>query len=96
MAEYMTQHIGESYTGIISGVTQRGVFVELPNSVEGFVPVDSFEGSKYRFDGVITQVDENTGDKLTIGQTLAIQVVAADVASGRIDFIPDTSVNTEL
>ncbi|MBW7573241.1 ribonuclease R [Caproiciproducens faecalis] len=95
MAEYMTQHIGERYTGIISGVTQRGVFVELPSSVEGFVPVDSFEGARFRFDGIITQVDENTGRKLTIGQELAIQVVAADVASGRIDFIPDTSVGEE-
>lgn len=89
MAEYMAQHIGESYSGIISGVTQRGVFVELPNSVEGFVPVDSFEGARYRFDGLITQVDENTGHKLTIGQPLDIKVVSADVASGRIDFMPD-------
>nr|WP_319487876.1 ribonuclease R [uncultured Caproiciproducens sp.] len=96
MAEYMTQHIGDCYTGIISGVTMRGVFVELPNSVEGFVPVDSFEDAKYRFDGIITQIDENTGHKLTIGQTLSIKVVAADVASGRIDFIPDTSVNADL
>ncbi len=90
MAEYMSQHIGECYSGIISGVTQRGVFVELPNSVEGFVPVDSFEGANYRFDGLITQVDQNTGKKLTIGQPLGIKVVAADVASGRIDFMPDS------
>ncbi|QEY34304.1 ribonuclease R [Caproiciproducens galactitolivorans] len=89
MAEYMTQHIGECYDGIISGVTQRGVFVELPNSVEGFVPVDSFEGAKFHFDGVITQVDENTGRRLTIGQPLSVQVAAADVASGRIDFVPN-------
>lgn len=93
MAEYMSQHIGEFYSGIISGVTQRGVFVELPNSVEGFVPVDSFEGANYRFDGLITQVDQNTGKKLTIGQPLDIKVVAADVASGRIDFIPDFREN---
>jgi ribonuclease R len=90
MAEYMAQHIGDRYSGIISGVTMRGVFVELENSVEGFVPVDSFEGAKYRFDGLITQVDENTGNKLTIGQRLNIKVVAADVASGRIDFIAYT------
>lgn len=90
MAEYMRQHIGEAYGGIISGVTQRGVFVELPNSVEGFVPVDSFEGANYQFDGLISQLDRNTGKRLTIGQPLAIRVVAADVASGRIDFVPDT------
>jgi ribonuclease R len=89
MAEYMAQHIGDCYTGIISGVTMRGVFVELPNSVEGFVPMTSFEGADYRFDGKITQVDERTGKKLTIGQTLPVKAVSADVASGRIDFIPN-------
>ncbi len=89
MAEYMTHHIGESYTGIISGVTQRGVFVELPNSVEGFVPIDSFEDADYKFDGLISQIDQKTHKKLTIGQTLKIKVAASDVASGRIDFIPE-------
>ncbi len=89
MAEYMSQHLGDCYTGVISGVTMRGVFVELPNSVEGFVPTLSFEGADYRFDGMITQVDEKSGNKLTIGQSLDVKVVAADVASGRIDFIPN-------
>lgn len=89
MAEYMSQHLGEHFMGIISGVTQRGVFVELPNSVEGFVPVDSFEGTDFQFDGMITQIDRKTGRKLTIGQQLSITVAAADVASGRIDFVPD-------
>lgn len=95
MAEYMAQHIGETYSGIISGVTQRGVFVELPNSVEGFVPIASFEGADYQFDGLITQVDRRTGKKLTIGQTLDIRVAAADVASGRIDFVPDNGETVE-
>lgn len=89
MAEYMTQHIGESYTGIISGVTQRGIFVELPNSVEGFVPIDSFTETDYKFDGMVSQIDQKTKKKLTIGQRLNIKVAAADVASGKIDFIPD-------
>ena len=96
MAEYMTQHIGESYSGIISGVTQRGVFVELPNSVEGFVPAESFEGANYRFDGLITQIDQNTGNKLTIGQPMNIIVAAADVDSGRIDFVPDLTSSADL
>lgn len=87
MAEYMTQHIGEVYDGVISGVTQRGVFVELENSAEGFVPMESIPNSDYRFDGVITQVDAKSGNRLTIGHPLRIQVAAADVASGRIDFV---------
>ena len=88
MAEYIRGHIGERFVGIISGVTQRGVFVQLPSSVEGFVPIDSFEGCRFTFDGMITQYDELSRRKLTIGQELAIRVAAADVASGRIDFLP--------
>jgi ribonuclease R len=88
MAEYISQHIGEVYDGVISGVTPRGIFVELANTVEGFVPMDSFKDAHYQFDGMMTQIDRNSGKKLTIGQPIRIQVVAADVASGRIDFIP--------
>ncbi len=87
MAEYMTRHIGDVCSGIVSGVTQRGVFVELENSVEGFVPMESFPDSHFAFDGVLSQVDAETGRKITIGCPLCIEVVAADVASGRIDFI---------
>ena len=88
MAEYMLGHLGERFDGIISGVTMRGVFVELESSVEGFVPVESFEGADFHFDGMITQVDSKTGRRLTIGQPLRIQVAGADVASGKIDFVP--------
>lgn len=89
MAEYMRAHLGEHFVGTISGVTMRGVFVELPNTVEGFVPVESFPNSHFQFDGVVTQYDETTGRKLTIGQELPVKAVAADVSSGRIDFIYD-------
>ncbi|MFU0833156.1 MAG: Ribonuclease R [Oscillospiraceae bacterium] len=88
MAEYIGQHIGEVYDGLISGVTQRGIFVELPNTVEGFVPIDSFRDANYQFDGMMTQIDRISGKKLTIGQPIRVQLVAADVASGRIDFVP--------
>ena len=87
MAEYMRAHLGEAFMGVISGVTMRGVFVELSNSVEGFVPIDTFPDSDYQFDGVVTQYDRTTGKKLTIGQSLPVKVVASDVATGRIDFM---------
>ena len=88
IAEFMTQHIGEEFDGVICGVTQRGVFVELESSAEGFVAVDTFEGASFEFDGIVTQTDQISGITMTIGQPLRIQVVAADVSSGRIDFIP--------
>lgn len=93
MAEYMTQHIGESYDGVVSGVTQHGLFVELENSVEGFVPIESFPEADYRFDGILSQVDRKTGKKITIGNPLRICVVSADVASGRIDFTRENEEN---
>ena len=83
----MRAHLGEAFMGVISGVTMRGVFVELSNSVEGFVPIDTFPDSDYQFDGVVTQYDRTTGKKLTIGQSLPVKVVASDVATGRIDFM---------
>ncbi|ARP50763.1 MULTISPECIES: ribonuclease R [Caproicibacterium] len=87
-AEYMAQHLGEEYDGIISGVTMRGVFVELSNSVEGFVPVADFTDKHFEFDGRLSQVDEATRERLTIGDPLRVVNVAADVSSGRIDFTP--------
>ena len=87
-AEYMTRHVGECFDGVVSGVTQRGLFVELDNTVEGFVPMETFADSDYHFDGILTQVDAKTGNKLTIGNTLHIRVASADVASRRIDFAP--------
>ena len=92
MAEYMTQHIGEQFDGVISGVTGRGLFVQLTNSVEGFVPIDAFVDAEFEFDGMMTQVDRITGDKLTIGMPIRIQVIAADVSTGRIDFMPASEV----
>ena len=48
--EYMAQHIGEEYQGVISGVTQGGFFVELGNTVEGRVKVESLSGDRYEWD----------------------------------------------
>lgn len=87
-AEFMKSHVGEEFDGVVSGVTQRGVFVQLQNSVEGFVPIGAFPNADYRFDGVVTQVDERTGSRITIGTPMRILVAAADIPTGRIDFLP--------
>ena len=86
MAEYMKRHIGEVYEGIISGVTMRRASGELPNTVEGFVPVETIPNARFQFDGMMSQLDQNTGHKLTIGQKMTVRVVSSDVASGKIDF----------
>lgn len=87
MAEYMSQHIGEHFEGTVSGVTMRGVFVRLENSVEGFVSLDAFEGEDFVYDGLITQ--RSPKRELTIGTPLPIIVASAYVATGKVDFAPD-------
>lgn len=87
MAEYMSQHIGEHFEGTVSGVTMRGVFVRLENSVEGFVSLDAFEGEDFVYDGLITQ--RSPKHELTIGTPLPIIVASAYVATGKVDFVPD-------
>ncbi len=88
MAEYMRAHIGEEFDGVISGVTARGVFVQLSSGAEGFAPIESFENARLLYDGVFAYTDEVTGRQLTIGQPLRILVASADVATGRVDFVP--------
>lgn len=87
MAEYMSQHIGEHFEGTVSGMTMRGVFVRLENSVEGFVSLDAFEGEDFVYDGLITQ--RSPKRELTIGTPLPIIVASAYVATGKVDFVPD-------
>lgn len=87
MAEYMSQHIGEHFEGTVSGVTMRGVFVRLENSVEGFVSLDAFENEDFVYDGLITQ--RSPKRELTIGTPLPIIVASAYVATGKVDFVPD-------
>ncbi|WP_417111269.1 ribonuclease R [Hominenteromicrobium sp.] len=87
MAEYMSQHIGEHFEGTVSGVTMRGVFVRLENSVEGFVSLDAFEDEDFVYDGLITQ--RSPKRELTIGTPLPIIVASAYVATGKVDFAPD-------
>lgn len=88
VAEYMRAHIGEKHVGIISGATARGLFVRLKNGAEGFVSIDAFKGD-YLFDGVISHVDKTTKKSMTVGDEMSIIVASSDVASGRVDFMPN-------
>jgi len=89
MAEYMRAHLGEHHVGVISGVTPKGVFVKLENNAEGFVSLQDFEGADFEFDGEICHRDLRSGRVLMMGDELPILVAGADVATGRIDFMPE-------
>ncbi len=88
MAEYMKAHIGEEYEGIVSGVVKTGVFVRLYNNVEGFVSVDDFAEYAFEKASEISFKCRKTGKVLTLGTKIDIVVASADVAGGRIDFMP--------
>ena len=85
-AEYMHNHLGEVYTGTISGITPRGVFVALDNTVEGFIPAAQLcKGEPTVTEGV-RLFDPLTGRHWMLGDAIKIKVTGADVALGRIDF----------
>lgn len=85
-AEYMTNHLGEVFTGTVSGVTPRGVFIALDNTVEGFVPAAQIcKGEAVVTEGVRI-FDPLTGRAWMLGDPMKVKVAAADVALGRVDF----------
>ena len=85
-AEYARRHLGECYEGIISGVTQRGIFVELENGVEGFVPASSLTPSGTNLTEGIRLSDPVSGKSWSLGDSMMITIVRADVNLGKVDF----------
>lgn len=85
MAEYMEDHIGETYTGIISGVTNFGMFVELPNLVEGLVHISTLKGFYNYVPELLSLVSEGN-IKYTIGNKIDIIVTGASKEAKTIDF----------
>ena len=87
MAEYMEQHIGEEYDGIISSITSFGIFVELENTVEGMIRFDKLGDEYFIYDGDRkTLVGEKTKVTYHIGDKMKIRVIRADKQSRQIDF----------
>lgn len=87
-AEYMEQFIGESFDGIISGVTTWGMYVELPNTIEGMVRVADIPGDYYYFEEENYQmVGEHTHKTYKLGQSIRVTVDAVDKILRTIDFV---------
>ena len=82
-AEYARRHLGECYEGTISGVTQRGLFVELEN---GFVPASSLTPSGTNLTEGIRLSDPVSGKSWSLGDSMMITIVRADVNLGKVDF----------
>jgi ribonuclease R len=93
-AEYMQQYIMETFTGIVSGITAFGMFVELENTIEGLVRLSSMDDDYYRYDEKqYCLIGERTGEIYRIGDTVDVVVTRSSPESRQIDFVLATDAD---
>ena len=87
MAEYMEDHIGETFEGIISSITNFGMFVELSNTIEGLIKMEDLSDDYYFFDEINLQlVGKRTGKRFKMSDKVKVKVVNASKREKTIDF----------
>ncbi|MCM1387681.1 MAG: ribonuclease R [Bacillus sp. (in: Bacteria)] len=86
-AEYMEAHIGETFDGVISGITSWGIYVELSNTIEGMIHVAKLPGDYYVYDeNAYEMIGEKTGKKYRLGEQIRIRVDGVERMTRTIDF----------
>ena len=86
--EYMAQFVGETFEGVISGVTAFGIFVELENGVEGLVHISTMVNDYYSYvEEQYAMVGERTGARYRLGDAVTIIITRADVQARTLDFV---------
>ena len=86
-AEYMMDHIGEIYEGIISGVQEFGFFVELDNTVEGLVKVEDIKGDYFIYNpDLMALLGKRSKRKYAFGDKVVVKVIGADKDRSTVDF----------
>uniref|UniRef100_UPI003AB2C3EF RNB domain-containing ribonuclease n=1 Tax=Eisenbergiella sp. TaxID=1924109 RepID=UPI003AB2C3EF len=86
-AEFMSSHIGETFDGVISGVTGWGIYVELDNTIEGLVSMNSMRDDYYVYDEAAHQLIGEASKKVyRLGQAVHIVVEDADIVTKTVDF----------
>lgn len=88
-AEYMKSHIGETFTARISGVTEFGFYVQLPDTVEGLVHIRTLPEGEYDYSEPVSLTERFSGVSYTLGQTVQVICSAVNVSDGIIDFVLD-------
>lgn len=85
--QYMKQFIGETFEGVISGITTWGMYVELPNTVEGMIKVTSLKDDYYFYDEEnYMMIGEHTKKQYKLGQRVVVEVLGVDTLARTIDF----------
>ncbi|WP_072988513.1 ribonuclease R [Clostridium cavendishii] len=86
-AEYMQEKIGEEFEGIISSVTSFGLFVELPNTIEGLVHITNLDDDYYVYDEArLMLIGERTKKMYKLGDIVKVQCVRVDIPNRQVDF----------
>lgn len=87
MVEYMEKHLGEEFEGVISSMTSWGIYVELPNTIEGMISVASLKDGYYNYDeNHFEMVNETTNRTFKLGQKVVVSVASTDKVLRTIDF----------
>ncbi len=85
--EYMEEHLGEIYDGVVSGITGWGIYVELPNTVEGLVHISKLPGDYYYYnESTYEMVGDATGRTYKLGMPVKVRAVGCDRLTRTIDF----------
>ena len=88
MAEYMEKHIGEEFSGVVSSVMSFGMFIELPNKIEGLVRIDDLTDDYYRYDeSTFSLIGNNNKRGYRLGDEVKVVVKAASKINHTVDFI---------
>lgn len=88
MAEYMKEHVGEEFDGMISGVSAGGIYVLLPNTVEGMISVTELPLGDYEVQHGVILTGAADGSIFTVGDKIRVKCVSVNVNGGFIDFAP--------
>ena len=88
-ARWASEHVGESFPGIISGVTNFGIFVSLPNGVEGRIHVSQLDDDYYMYlEDSMMLLGKHTRKTFKLGEKLEIKILASQAVQRQIDLIP--------
>ena len=86
-AQYMEGHIGEVFKGVVSGVCEFGIFVQLENTVEGLVKVEDIKGDYYVYDKELgIMVGKNSKNRYMFGDVVTVEVINASRETSMVDF----------
>lgn len=91
-AEYMKSHVGEQFEGIISGVINSGIFVELPNTVEGRIDTFTLPDGEYEVRNGIMLAETLSNTVYAMGDKVKVTLSAVNVGAGQIDFVLDEHI----